>query len=157
MKFLYFPLIFLFLSSCARLDIYDNAVQGDKAKLIFPAAKSSYQLLGGFSGSSTMFAIAKENGCGRFFRPMKSEETDIENIIPANRNILLNTGFLIGNSSCNLTVYFKSEKDHEYRVTPSLRGKSCGILVFDKTKNKAVEIKYAKLNTWDAKSACIKS
>lgn len=146
----------LVFTGCARLEIYEDSRSDEVAKLIFPSPSKSKGILGYYSASVTLFTIADEKGCGRLYRSGDAQENSIEHLVPANRNLILSSSFRIGAKACNVTAYFKPEKDREYIAAPNISSDYCSLNVFDNTAKTSVPIKYAKLDTWTAKSACIK-
>lgn len=152
-QFVFFTISALLISGCAT-PTYVPPENGPTAELIFPSKKSSYKLLGGFSSSGSSFAIAGENGCGKFVKVEKSEEKNIKNIIPANKVIFINSGYSIGNTFCSVTGSFLAEKGQTYTVEPKLAGRSCSVVVKNENDGKYIFLERAYVDKWVGKTVC---
>lgn len=146
-------LCFSIVSACGTTS-YTPQKNEPTANLIFPSNQSSYSLLGGFSSSGSRFAIAGNNGCGKFIEIKKSETTDSTNIIPANRRVFINSGYSLGNRYCSVTASFLPKQGQNYTVIPQLIDNGCSVVVKHNERDNFEKLYPAKVDIWIGKTVC---
>lgn len=149
--------IFSLLSCAAH---YVEPSSGEKSVLVLPTKSSSYKFLGGFSGATVSFAIKGENGCGKIYRqitPKNKEDTDVEVVIPGNKDIFVVFTANSGNMVCNVAGSFRAEADKKYKVVNIGGGYKCAIGVAELVDESTIielELKRAYPDSFSGTTIC---
>ena len=101
--------ITMFLSACAVPYIAPES--GPTSKLVLDA-KSTY------GSNSIRFAVNDGTGCGKVFK-IKDQTQRTEYIIPANKEIFVTYGVVVGSAFCRVSGAFDSEEGKSYFVSGS--------------------------------------
>lgn len=148
------------LISCAVQ--YAVPSSGETALLVLPGKESSWKLFGGFSNASVRFAIKGENGCGKVYKniePKHKGSSEVEVVIPANRDIFVSLGASSGNSVCSVAGFFTALPSKEYKVVNVGGGYGCavGVVEFaEDGQSKSIALQEAYADPWTGTTICDK-
>ncbi len=150
----------ILLTSCAAT--YTPPKTGKTATLAVPIQASSWQFLGGFSGTTVSFAVKGNDGCGKVYKqisPNNKEAKFTEVKIPAEQGIFILSGNHSGNSMCSVAGEFFAIADKKYEVINLGSGYGCSVGVVevdDNNQKTRVPLKRAYQDKWSGTTICDK-